>query len=175
VTTASRRQALLETVRDRVAGGGRVLVAVRLPAEGQALAESIKGLERPDAVIVTLYPTHRDAQRDAAAGAPSHLAVAELHDAARHLAQIREAYGASSCTVFLALEDEAVAAAIGPLAAALGRRSAWQGGELPARLAQWIAARAQRSVEQARRAQRRAAALREQQLEDLLAFSGQGD
>lgn len=176
VSAASRREALLQAVRGLASSGGAVLVALRSPAAAQALgAELLSGLERSEAIAVTLYPAHRDAPRKAAPAAPLHVLVAELHDAERHLAQIHGAHGAVSCTIFLALEDEAVAAAIGPLAAAAGRRGALQGGELPAWLARWIAARAQRGAERARSAQRHGIALRDQQLEDLLAFSGQGD
>jgi preprotein translocase subunit SecA len=175
VSAASRHEALLQAVSDLVAGGNSVLVALRSPAAAQTLTAELSGLEQSGAIVATLYPAHRDASRKAAPAAPVHVLAAELHDAERHLAQIRGAHGATSCTVFLALEDEAVAAAIGPLAAAAGRRGARHGGELPAWLAQWIAARAQRGVERARSAPRRAIALRDQQLEDLLAFSGQGD
>ncbi len=171
VSATSRREALVRTVRDLATGGAAVLVALRSPAEAQVVTPALAALERPDAVVVTLYPAHRDAQREAANPAPVHLVVAELHDAERHVAQIRDAYGASSCTSFLALDDDAVATAIGPLAA-VGRLRASQGGELPAWLAHWIAARAQRGAERAQAVKRRSAPARERQMEELLAFAG---
>jgi len=65
VSTASRRKVLLQTASDLVAGGGAVLVAVRSAAEAEALTAALEAIEPREAVAVTLYPAHRDAQRDA--------------------------------------------------------------------------------------------------------------
>lgn len=172
---AARREALARAVRARMSGGGSVLLALRTQDEAQALAPMLADLADRGALRFTLHPAQRDAQRAAGESGLLHLVVGELHDAERHVAQIRKAYGAGTCEQFLAIEDRLVAAAVGWIAAAAGGLVAAPGGELPSRLAHWVAKRAQRGAERAQARLRRAAALRESQLDDLLAFSGQLD
>jgi preprotein translocase subunit SecA len=173
LTTAARRAALVETARALVESGSEVVIALRAQDEAQALAPLLAEIAGAGRLKLNLHPAQRDL--DAAPRASAHLLVAELHDAARHLAQVRQAYGAERCGQFIALEDQGVAAAAGPLAVAAARLAPSARSELPGALAQWFAARAQRGMERSQSFLRRAAAQRERQLEDLLAFSGQLD
>lgn len=152
-TVAQRRSAIAAA-----AGGAPLLVAARTKAEAEAL---------PQGLAVSLYP----AQREVAAPLPAapHVVVAELHDSRRHVAQIREAYGAASCVQLLALEDEAVQKVLGFVARALSRKAE---GELPPQLAGWVAASAQKGMERAQAQIRRELVTRERQLDDLVAFAG---
>jgi hypothetical protein len=117
--------------------------------------------------LLSLYPAQRGVARAANLGAPLHLAVAELHDAGRHVAQIAQAYAACSCEQFLALEDEALAALVGTAA-----RAADGDGELSTAAAGRIAAAAQQAAQRTAARARREVMSREQSLEELLAFSG---
>jgi preprotein translocase subunit SecA len=171
LATEARRAALVEAARTLVAQGKPVLLALRTHDEAQALAPLLAGLTDPNMLKLNLHPAQRDIEQPPAEGV--HLLVAELHEAGRHVEQIRQAYGAMSCEQFLAMEDAAVAAAVGVLARARARYAAGAMGELPAAPAQRLAARAQRGAERAHSELRRVAAQRERQLEDLLAFSGQ--
>lgn len=187
-SAAQRRAALVAGAQERAARGEAVLVAARDPREAEALArtlgaavirgtgdgaeqEALAALARPGGIAISLHPAQRGAI--GAAGAPLHLIVADLHESARHVAQIGEAYGARSCTQFLALEDESVAAQLGA-AQRLGE-AADAAGELPGEAARELAAGAQRGAERAAARERLEAAQREQSLDDLLAFSGRGD
>ena len=99
----------------------------------------------------------------------------ELHDSERHLVQLCTLYGAGRCKLLLALDEEAVATALGARLAHWLARSAGAAGELPPRLA-WIAGRlALRGAERAQVALRQEIASRDQYLRDLLAFSGEGE
>jgi preprotein translocase subunit SecA len=172
-TTAARRAAVAETARALLESGSEVVIALRAQEEAQALAPLLSGIAGAHRLKLNLHPAQRDL--DAAPRAGAHLLVGELHDAARHVAQLRQAYGAARCGQFLALEDQGVATAAGALAVAAARLAPAARGELPSALAQWFAARAQRGMERTQSLLRRAAAQRERQLEDLLAFSGQLD
>jgi hypothetical protein len=101
--------------------------------------------------------------------------VAELHDSRRHLAQIRDAYGAAGCTQLLALEDKEVEKALGASQLVVFRRLLRDEGEFPPPLAARIARTAQRGAERAQSRLRREMVLRERQIDDLLAFSGRRD
>jgi preprotein translocase subunit SecA len=187
VTSAARRAALVAAAREQGARGRAVLIALRSVKEGEALADALREagvafalmqgaatlaeLERPGAVLLSLHPAQRGVAR-LACEVPLHLIVAELHESARHVAQIARAYAASSCEQFLALEDPLVAAGLGPLAARLARAAAGPAGELPAARAARAARRAQRSLERVAARERADLALREQSLEETLAFSG---
>jgi hypothetical protein len=96
-----------------------------------------------------------------------HLAVADLHDAGRHVAQIALACGATSCEQFLALEDDGVGEILGMDTARLARA-----GELAPAMAARVRQAAQGAVERATARVRRDLLAREQSMEDLLAFSG---
>lgn len=191
-----RRGALAAAVRERAARGEAVVVALRDAKEAEAVAgalrdagvrsgalrgaadsveqEALAALDQPGAVALSLHPAHRGVARSAAAMPPLHLAVADLHEAARHVAQIARNYAARSCERYLALDDESVAARLGPAARRVAR-AASGGGELPAAAAQWVARAAQRGAERAAARERASLATREQSLEDLLAFSGRAD
>jgi preprotein translocase subunit SecA len=192
VSPDQRRSALAASVRARAAGGQSVVVALRSDAEAGAVADALRqagvqfaslrpaaqgsgrealaALDRPGSVMLSQHPAQRAAARTAG-GAPLHLAVAELHDARRQVAQIAQAYAADSCEQFLAVEDAALASLIGG-AARGARAAAGAGGELPAAPAGRIAALAQRAAERSAARTRREMMLRERQLEDSLAFSG---
>jgi preprotein translocase subunit SecA len=193
-TTAQRRAALLASVRDHVAGGRAVVVALRTAAEGAALVAllqqeglpfgmlrggtpeeergALAALERPGSLTLSLFPAHRGVARAARADAPLHLVLAELHEASRHVAQMARAYAAGSLEQFLDLQDAGVAARSGALALRLARSRARGDGELPAPAAARFAAAAQRAAERVAARQRSELLQREQALEDTLAFSG---
>ena len=193
VGTAQRRAALLAAAREHAGRGEAVLSAAREPKEAEALAgalraaglraatlrgagdaveqEALAALDQPGALAITLHPAQRGVIRTARA--PLHLAVADLHESARHVAHIASAYGARSCTQYLALEDDHAAAHLGPAARLADAADA--GGELPAETARELLFTAQRGAERAAARERRELALREQSLDDLLAFSGRAD
>jgi hypothetical protein len=97
--------------------------------------------------------------------------VAELPAARRHIAQACRAHGASSCTLLLSLEDDAVGGRLGWIA----RLSAGPSGELSPRWSRWIARGAQRAAERAQRLARQDLGARDRVLDDLLAISGRGE
>lgn len=188
-SATQRRAALVAAAREHAARGAAVCVAVRDPREAEVLAgmlraavlrgtgddaeqQALAALAQPGGLALTLHPAQRAVAR--APGAPLHLAVAELHDSARHVAQIAEAYGAHSCAQFLALEDENVAAHLGTASRRLAD-AADAAGELPVDAARELARAAQRGAERAAARERLELAQREQSLDDLLAFSGRGD
>lgn len=192
-TAAEKRSALMACVRSP--GGGAVVIALRSPAEAQALLDAfaaagikaglvrgtgdaaekqaVADLDTPGAAIVTLYPAERTVIRAAVNAVPPHLIVAELHDAGRHITHIARAYGAASCEILVSLEDEALKVHLGPRAMAAAARAAEPGGEaLPDRARRWVS-RALRNAERAVTLIRRDAESVERHLDDLLAFSGQ--
>lgn len=152
-TAAQRRSAIAAA-----AGGAPLLVAMRTKAEAEAL---------PQGLAVSLHPAQREVT--APPPVPPHLVVAELHDSHRHVAQIREAYGAASCVQLLAMEDEAVEKALGAFIKACLRRTR---GELPPGLARWVAGSAQTGLERAQAQTLRELVARERQIDELVAFSG---
>jgi preprotein translocase subunit SecA len=183
---AQRRAALAAAVRERAARGHAVVVAVRSGAEAGAVAAALQEAEVPfgvlrgapgeeeraallaldhaGAVAISLFPAQRGSARVASLAAPLHLALADLHEARRHVAQIARAYAASSCEQFLALGDDGIPprpARAGALDAALAPGAARR-----------FAAAAQRGIERAAARQRGELLAREQALEDMLAFSG---
>lgn len=196
LASADRRAALLDSVRARAARGDAVVIAARSSAEAGALAGAlgqaglrfgvlraagggeersvVQGLEQPGAIALSLFPAQRGITRAASAQVPLHLAVADLHEARRHVAQIARAYAASSCEQFLALEDEGVAARAGWLAARRARAGC-RGGELASSSALRLAAAAQRGMELAAARQRRELRAREQSQEEMLSFSGRAE
>jgi len=184
-----RRGALAAAVRERAARGEAVVVALRSAGEAGAVAaalqqaglsfhalragpegsdpEALAALAQPGAVVLSFYPAQRGVRR-APGGPPLHVAVADLHDAARHVVQIAQCFAASSCEQYLALEDDTVARGSGA-----ARSAAVQGGaELPPPQAARIAAAAQRAAERACARARAEQLARERSLEELLAFSG---
>ena len=164
VTAVAKRAALLD--RARQAGA---IFAVRSRPEAQALQEALKEVQL-DAPIIALPVFQPPAQE-----AGGELVVAELPLAWRHIAQAAHAYGAHPCSLVLSLEDEAVVRGIGTAWTTLARAAAQHRGELPPRMAQWIARRAQRALERSQRMARQELKARERLLEDLLAISGPGE
>ena len=193
ITPEQRRAALAGAVRTRVARGENVVVALRSGGEAEAVAAALRAagvpfdmaqaapLPAPRAVqaprasaapvLLSPHPAHREALAALPEGTRAHLAVAELHESARQVAQIARAYGAATCEQFLALQDEAVTALMGAEAPALGEAAA-SDGELPPDAARHAAGAAQHRAERAAARARMEMATREQALEDLLAFSG---
>jgi preprotein translocase subunit SecA len=185
-TSEARRAAITAAAREQVARGGAALVALRTVKEGEAIALALRAagmetaavqgaaslsvLERAGSVLLSLHPAQRGLARFAG-DVPVHVIVAELHESARHVTQIARAYAAASSEQFLALDDAAVAPYLGRLAGRLAR-TADASGELPVAQAARAAARAQRAAERAARRERTDLAMREQSLEELLAFSG---
>jgi preprotein translocase subunit SecA len=181
VSTAERRAALLASVRERVAAGVAVVVALRMADEVEAVAAAFQeagvayealpaaaaALGRPGAVLLSPFAAHRAMARRERGAAPLHLAVADLHDAGRHVAQIALACGATSCEQVLALEDDVVGEILGMDRARLARA-----GELAPAMAARVRQAAQGAVERATARVRRDLLAREQSMEDLLAFSG---
>ena len=160
LTGAAKRAALLERAR---AGG--VVFAVRSRAAAQDLAEMLKSAEL-EAPIIALPVLQ------APRSAGGELIVAELPLAARHVTQAARVMGASSASLLVSLEDEAVLQGV-----SLGWRAfagAWARGrdELPRRLAGWLIGRAQRVHEQTQRVVRQELKTRDRLMEDLLAVSG---
>ena len=196
VTPEQRRLALAGAVRERVARGEPVVVALRSAAEAEAVAAALQGAgvqfdaprtgpqaapaaapaetERKAPVLLSLHPAQRDAASKPHGSAPLYLAVAELHDSARLVGHIVQAYAAGSCEQYLALQDEALAglAAHGGAAALAASTAAAADGELPGAAASRVAAALQSVAERATARARLEMAAREQALEDLLAFSG---
>lgn len=158
-TTAARRAALAELAEKRPAR-----IALRTKGEAQALLE----LGVPQAALL-VYPAHRQLAGDASPKPAPALVVGELHEGERQLAQLAQACGAAEMEVLLALEDENVRAALGPLARAASKAYA---GELPPRLAEWLGERALAGAHRGQARLRRDLVLRERQLNEMLAFSG---
>jgi hypothetical protein len=155
-TTAQRRAAVLQAAKPPA------LIALRTKEEAAAM---------PGGLATTLYPAQRTARSPA--GPPPHLVVAELHDSRRHLAQVRDAYGAASCELLLALEDKEVQKALGTVAAGFFGKFLQSADELSPMLSSRLASAAQRGAERQQSRVRRELAARERQFDELLAFSGQ--
>lgn len=167
---ADKLAALAEEAARAQAAGEALVVALRTPPEALAVRGTLADAGLPAAAL-WLYP----AQAPRPDGRPVRLVIAELHDAARHCLQLAQAAGASSAQVLLSLEEERTAAALEPWMAVLLEAAAAGRKELPPRLAALAARLAQRGAERAQAALRQELASREQQLRDLLAFSGEAD
>ena len=172
ISAAARREAVVDAVRAAAGAGRAVLVAMRTPAEAERLRAQLKqaGAEAPIALLPAL-----DAASFSAGRAPASLVIGELPDTGRHLARVYRASGAASCEWLLSLEDEALGARPGRVLAGAARLVAGESGELPAGIARWVGALAQRAAERACRALRSEMNARERTLDDLLAFSGRGE
>jgi preprotein translocase subunit SecA len=192
-TASAKRTALLERVHALSAAGSAVLIAARTPSEAQALSQvldkasivpgilrgtggeaeqqALGRLNEPGGVALALHPAERNIAR-AAGGTPVSVIVAELHDARRQVERIHRAFAADSCEMLLSLEDKAVAAQLGALAAAWARLGDAGAEELPAGQSQWLAGIAQRGIERSYAHVRQEVMSRDRQLDDQLAFSG---
>lgn len=191
-SVADKHAALVE--RAHAVAPQALLIAVRTPAEAQGLEKALAAagiaaatargrgeeldrpalaaLEHPGGVALALYPA---LGRPRPAGAPPlQLVVAELHDAARHVASLAAASGAWSVEILLALEEDSVRAALGEPLSGLAGRWAGERGVLAPWLAAFVARAAQRGAERAQALLRQELAARERHLQDLLAFSGEG-
>jgi preprotein translocase subunit SecA len=158
LTSAAKRAAVVEHVR-----AGAAVIAVRSRAEAQAL-QAVLAEARLEATIAAL-PVLQDQEQ------VTEITVAELPAARRHIAQACVAYGASSCTLLLSLEDDAVGGGF----AWIARLSAGPSGELSPRWSRWIAGAAQRAAERTQRLARQDLGARDRVLDDLLAVSGRGE
>ncbi len=189
----AKQEALIECTRS--SDGRAVVIALRSPAEAQALLDTLQqsagkvgvaggtgnaaeqqavaDLDKPGAVLVSLYPAERNVVRAHAGATSVSLLVGELHDGERHVAHIARAYGATACEVLLSLEDEDLKKFLGPRAVAAAGRAMGPSGEAPPEVALRYARRALRNAARAAAAARRDALAAEQSLDDLLAFSGQ--
>ena len=156
--SGQRREALLEALQAR---RGAARVAVRNKEE----AEALRAAGVPESALL-LYPAHRDA----APAAERPLIFAELHDGSRQLDQVAQACGSAHCELLLALEDKAVQAALGPLAAWAARF--FREEELPPQAAAWLGRQALKGAGRAQAQMRKDIVTRERQLDELLAFSG---
>jgi len=156
LTAAAKRAAVVERVK-----AGAAVIAVRSRAEAQALHATCQG-------EIVMLPV---LQAPAGVQEGLELLVAELPLARRHIAQACRAYGASSCTLLLSLEDDAVGGRFGWIA----RLGAGPSGELSPRWSRWIAGGAQRAAERAQRLARQDLGARDRVLDDLLAVSGRGE
>ena len=160
LTSAAKRAALVESAR---AGG--VTFAVRSRGAAQVLAEMLKSAEL-EAPIIALPVLQ------APRSAGGELIVAELPLAARHVRQAARVVGASSASLLVSLEDEAVLQGLSPALRAFAGASARGRDELPRPLAGWLVGRAQRVHEHAQRLVRQELKTRDRLMEDLLAVSG---
>ncbi len=160
LTSAAKRAALIERARS-----GSVMFAVRSRAAAQELAEVLKpaGVEAPIVALPVLQ---------APPSAGGELIVAELPLAARHVRQAVRVLGASSGSLLVSLEDEAVLQGMSLAWRAFAGASARGRDELPPRAAGWLVRRAQRVHEQAQRLVRQELKFRDRLLEDLLAVAG---
>ena len=156
LTAAAKRAAVVEHVR-----AGAAVIAVRSRAEAQALHATCQG-------EIVMLPV---LQAPAGVQEGLELLVAELPLARRHIAQACRAYGVSTCTLLLSLEDDAV----GGRFAWIARLGAGPSGELSPRWSRWIARGAQRAAERAQRLARQDLGARDRVLDDLLAVSGRGE
>jgi len=190
-TVAAKRAAIANRARTVVEAGGSMLIAVRTPVEARALSgtltesgisafvlqagamdpQALDRLSKPGSVGLAIYPAGREIS-PAQAQPGLNVLVAELHDARRHIETICRTFGADSCEMLLSLEDEAVRARLWAAAAWWAGRASGASGELPQRHARWLAVWAQRGTERASAAMRQDIRLRDQQLDDLLAFTG---
>lgn len=179
---ASRGAALLIAVRsaeeaERVGAAlGEVgIQAGVLTGTGDAAEQKLfESLGTPGVVALTVYPAERSAPPPAG-GTALRLLVAELHDSTRQLARLGRAYGAASCEVLLSLEDDALAFAANGVALALARAASGSGAELPRPVARRLAGHAQRRLARIVALMRQEVRLRDEQLGELLAFSGAQD
>lgn len=184
----ARDAALVQAVQSAAHEGAMPVVAVRTPKHAQTVVAVLTdaGLEPVIAsgdastvpaagqTPVVLYPTHHSLDAQTWATSATHLIVAELHDAARHVQQLYRTLTPASCTMLLALDDDALATALGGLLPALKLRYRWS-EELAAGDARRLYAYAQQNVEKAYSLTRLELITRDQQLSDVLAFSGQRD
>ena len=167
-TVDEKRTALAEAVGTALHAGHAVTVAVRRPAEAQAIQAALQAAGvQGDALAMAVLPGV-DVEINQG-GQPRTVLVAELPEAARHVARLQPG---DACTVLLSLDEEAVAAGLGGLAWA-ARLALGGDPELSAPLAAWLGRRAQRAAERMARGARLELKAREQMLDDLLAFSGQ--
>jgi preprotein translocase subunit SecA len=191
-TVAAKRAAIANRACTVAEAGGSMLIAVRTPVEARALSgtlaesgistlvlqasaamdpQALDRLGKPGSVGLMIYPAGREISL-AQAQPGLNVLVAELHDARRHIETICRAFGADSCEMLLSLEDEAVRTRLWAAAAWWAGRASGPSGELPQRHARWLAIWAQRGMERASAAMRQDIRLRDQQLDDLLAFTG---
>jgi preprotein translocase subunit SecA len=193
-TVAAKRAAIVSRARAVGGAGGSLLIAVRTPVEARALSGALaesgvsalvlqgsgsaaegQALERlgsPGGVALAIYPAGREMALFAQPQPTLNIVVAELHDARRHIETICRAFEVGTCEMLLSLEDDAVRTRLWAAAAWWARRGTGVAGELTGRHSRWLAAWVQRGAERASAAGREDIRLRDHQLDDLLAFTG---
>ena len=164
-SSEARNAALVETLRAHAAKGA-VVLAARAVRDAQALQSFLQGAQLEGAITLAVLPAVQGLPADARS-----LLVVGLPDSRRHVEQARRACGAEACELLFALDEEAVAPRLGVFR--FSGAFAQAGGELAPRAASLVARHALRAAERASRGIRLDLQAREQQLDDLLAFSGQ--
>jgi preprotein translocase subunit SecA len=192
----ARLDALVQRVVASSEDGHAVMIALRSQGEAQAVMEALSaagiraglvsgraddadrvvlaGIDLPGSVALSCYPAERTVSR-AAAGAPLHLLVAELHDAQRHIVRLCGIYAASTCESLLSLEDPVMQTLLPPVLGEWFARGAGTGGELPSKWSRWLTRYAQAALEREQRLLREELRSRDVYLNEVLAFSGRND
>ncbi len=168
-SSEARNAALLAAVRLHAAAGRSVALAVRSPRDAQAVQLLLRDAQLEAGLAIAVLPA---VQRMPAATQVV-LVVVGLPDSRRHIEQARRAFGADSCELLFALDEEAVAPGVGRFFAFASRFFVGPDGEIASRWAAVLANRAQLAAERASSGIRLDLKAREEMLDDLLAFSGQ--
>lgn len=168
-SSEARNSALLAAVRLHAAAGGGVALAVRSPRDAHAVQQLLRDARLDGGVAIAVLPA---VQRMPAA-TQVNLVVAGLPDSRRHIEQARRAFGADSCELLFALDEDAVAPGVGRFFTFASRFFVGSDGEIAPRWAAVLANRAQLAAERASSGIRLDLKAREEMLDDLLAFSGQ--
>jgi preprotein translocase subunit SecA len=193
-TAAAKRAAITDRARAVAGAGESLLIAVRTMAEARALSgaltesgikfmvlqasgneadrQALAGLDTPGSVALALYPVSRDLGLSAPRRIALNIVVAELHEAWRHVERMCRGMAVDTCEMLLSLEDSAVQAHMGRAAMWWAIHGPDATGELAERRSRWLAAWVQRRAERAGATTREELRMRDLQLEDLLAFSG---
>lgn len=169
-----RSQPAVAALSEAFASAGAQIALLRGAEDDQERAAAAN-LHRSGAVTVLLPPAERNSAFPPSTARCVRLIAAELHDSTRQLALLQRTFPAKELEVWLSLEEEAVAVHLGfageLVAAAFGDRS----GEASPGWAAWLFRRVQRGIENRNRALRQEVAAADQQMSELLAFSGARD
>lgn len=183
---SARDGAVVDAVRAALDAHAVPVIAVRTPRLGKALAAAldVAGIEvapadgapyaepQPGKAAMLIYPAHRTVGRRLSA--TTHLIMAELHDARRHVQQLCRVFEPAASVLMLALDDVQPGEHLGPLLPALRARYR-STPELPGKEARRVYAHCQRAAEKAAATTRVDWVARDVQRSDILAFTGQRD
>lgn len=125
------------------------------------------------AVTVSVYPAERNIA--IAEGTTTHLIVADMQDAGRHVIQQQRAYRAQCCELLVSMEEESVSAQLDLGSLSLAALSARHSGEVSPLVAGPVVRLVQRRLERANRILRAEVKSLDQFLGNLLAFAGTRD